>query len=147
MPEICKNNCQNPYHLCYDNYLNTNACTECTGLIRGSCPKMMTNGKAAGKFLIYPRTAESNITALNTHRIRQESKIKRIKLSEGPVFIMKKLFAVCICASLSFCLSGCSPWNCSGAIYLYRRYFSSGNSLSPSDTTTVSEIKRPRVYG
>lgn len=25
-----KNNCQNPYHLCYDNYLDTNACTECT---------------------------------------------------------------------------------------------------------------------
>ena len=28
-----KNNCQNPYHLCYDNYLDTNACSECTGLI------------------------------------------------------------------------------------------------------------------
>ena len=33
MSEICKNNCQNPYNICYDNYLNTNACTECTGLI------------------------------------------------------------------------------------------------------------------
>ena len=33
MSEICKNNCQNPYNVCYDNYLNTNACTECTGLI------------------------------------------------------------------------------------------------------------------
>ena len=28
-----KNSCQNPYNICYDNYLNTNACTECTGLI------------------------------------------------------------------------------------------------------------------
>jgi len=36
MSEICKNNCQNPYNICYDNYLNTNACTECTGLICGS---------------------------------------------------------------------------------------------------------------
>ena len=33
MPEKRKNNCQNPYNVCYDNYLNTNACTECTGLI------------------------------------------------------------------------------------------------------------------
>ena len=33
LSEICKNNCQNPYNICYDNYLNTNACTECTGLI------------------------------------------------------------------------------------------------------------------
>lgn len=33
MSEICKNNCQNPYNICYDNYLNTNACTVCTGLI------------------------------------------------------------------------------------------------------------------
>lgn len=33
MSEKRKNNCQNPYNVCYDNYLNTNACTECTGLI------------------------------------------------------------------------------------------------------------------
>ena len=33
MSEKRKNNCQNPYNICYDNYLNTNACTECTGLI------------------------------------------------------------------------------------------------------------------
>ena len=33
MSEMRKNNCQNPYNICYDNYLNTNACTECTGLI------------------------------------------------------------------------------------------------------------------
>ena len=33
MSEKRKNNCQNPYNECYDNYLNTNACTECTGLI------------------------------------------------------------------------------------------------------------------
>ena len=26
-------NTQNPYHIYYDNYLDTNACTECTGLI------------------------------------------------------------------------------------------------------------------
>ena len=25
-------NTQNPYHIYYDNYLDTNACTECTGL-------------------------------------------------------------------------------------------------------------------
>ena len=25
--------CHNPYNVFYDNYLNTNACTECTGLI------------------------------------------------------------------------------------------------------------------
>ena len=24
---------QNPYHIYYDNYLDTDACTECTGLI------------------------------------------------------------------------------------------------------------------
>lgn len=24
---------KNPYHVSYDSYLNTNACTECTGLI------------------------------------------------------------------------------------------------------------------
>ena len=33
MSEKRKNSCQNPYNVCYDNYLNTNACTECTGLI------------------------------------------------------------------------------------------------------------------
>ena len=27
MLEMRKNNCQNPYNICYDNYLNTNACT------------------------------------------------------------------------------------------------------------------------
>lgn len=26
-------NTKNPYHIYYDNYLDTNACTECTGLI------------------------------------------------------------------------------------------------------------------
>lgn len=26
-------NTQNSYHIYYDNYLDTNACTECTGLI------------------------------------------------------------------------------------------------------------------
>lgn len=24
---------ENPYHISYENYLNTNACTECTGLM------------------------------------------------------------------------------------------------------------------
>ena len=33
MSEKLKNNCQNPYNICYDNYLDTTACTECTGLI------------------------------------------------------------------------------------------------------------------
>ena len=28
-------NTQNPYHIYYDNYLDTNACTECTGLMQG----------------------------------------------------------------------------------------------------------------
>lgn len=28
-----KENEQNPYHVFYDHYLDTNACTECTGLI------------------------------------------------------------------------------------------------------------------
>ena len=51
MSEKRKNNCQNPYNVCYDNYLNTNACTECTGLI--STPAKTTrNGKITGRFSI-----------------------------------------------------------------------------------------------
>ena len=37
-------NTQNPYHIYYDNYLDTNACTECTGLMNhgiGSREKIM----------------------------------------------------------------------------------------------------------
>ncbi len=28
-----KENTNNPYHISYENYLDTNACTECTGLM------------------------------------------------------------------------------------------------------------------
>ena len=33
MNDSQEKNTQNPYHIYYDNYLDTNACTECTGLI------------------------------------------------------------------------------------------------------------------
>ena len=46
MSEKRKNNCQNPYNVCYDNYLNTNACTECTGLI--STPVSSSLGRTSG---------------------------------------------------------------------------------------------------
>ena len=56
---------------------------------------------------------------------------------------MKKLFAVCICASLSFCLSGCTLGT------ILEQFTSTGDTSVqetpvPSDNT-VSEIK-DRVY-
>ena len=61
MSEICKNNCQNPYNICYDNYLNTNACTECTGLI---CTPAKDNDEWESYRKIFdfiPEPPESNI--------------------------------------------------------------------------------------
>ena len=61
MSEICKNNCQNPYNICYDNYLNTNACPECTGLI---CTPAKDNDEWESYRKIFdfiPEPPESNI--------------------------------------------------------------------------------------
>ncbi len=66
MSEICKNNCQNPYNICYDNYLNTNACTECTGLI---CTPAKDNDEWESYRKIFdfiPEPPESNIPPPST---------------------------------------------------------------------------------
>ena len=61
MSEKRKNSCQNPYNVCYDNYLNTNACTECTGLI---CTPAKDNDEWENYRKIFdfiPEPPESNI--------------------------------------------------------------------------------------
>ena len=73
MSEICKNNCQNPYNICYDNYLNTNACTECTGLI---CTPAKDNDEweSYRKILILsPNRRKAISLPINNYCIRQES--------------------------------------------------------------------------
>ena len=52
---------KNPYNICYDNYLNTNACTECTGLI---CTPAKDNDEWESYRKIFdfiPEPPESNI--------------------------------------------------------------------------------------
>lgn len=57
---------------------------------------------------------------------------------------MKKLLAACVCAGLSFSMSGCSLGTVLEQFIIYRRSFCPGNTSS-SDTTTVTESK-DRVY-
>ena len=68
MSEMRKNNCQNPYNICYDNYLNTNACTECTGLI---CTPAKDNDEWENYREIFdfiPETAERQKSFNNPHQ-------------------------------------------------------------------------------
>ena len=68
MSEICKNNCQNPYNICYDNYLNTNACTECTGLI---CTPAKDNDEWESYRKIFDFIPDRNHSTIHTKSTEQ----------------------------------------------------------------------------
>ena len=48
-------NTQNPYHIYYDNYLDTNACTECTGLINHGIDSRENGILSARSLTLYRR--------------------------------------------------------------------------------------------
>ena len=103
-------------------------------------PKIMTNGKATGKFLILsPNRRKAISLPVNNYCIRQESCSNEWFIG-GPVCIMKKLLAACVCAGLSFSFAGCSPET------ILEQFTSTGDTsvrelTSSSDTTTEIETK------
>ena len=48
-------NTKNPYHIYYDNYLDTNACTECTGLINHGIDSVSNGILSARSLTLYRR--------------------------------------------------------------------------------------------
>ena len=57
-------NAQNPYHIYYDNYLDTNACTECTGLINQESTAV-SNGILSARSLTLYRRRKPMILQIN----------------------------------------------------------------------------------